>query len=104
MNINPSAASIIAGTARAAARGGEADNQAIDANNKKATAEKPAGKAVDSDAVDAGDQTDDRGGNGQQVLDVFQSGEEEKEGEQEKPSSKKSISPEGAGGNLDFEG
>lgn len=104
INPNPNAANSIAGTARAAARGGEATNRAVDANNKQATAEKPAGKAADSDAIDPGDQTEDRGGNGQQVLDVFQRGDEEESREESTPKSKKSISPEGAGGNLDFEG
>ncbi len=104
MNINPSAASIVAGTSRAAARGGESDNQAIEANKQKARAEKPGGKTADSNAVDAGDQTGDRDGNGRQVLDVFQSDDEEHTGDPPEPKSSKSVAPEGAGGNLDLEG
>jgi len=73
MNINPSAAAAsIAGTSRAAARGGEADAQAIESTRQQATADKPGGKAADSNAIDAGDQTSDRDGNGRQVLDQFE--------------------------------
>ena len=40
MNINPSAAAAsIAGTSRAAARGGEADSQAIESTRQQATAD-----------------------------------------------------------------
>lgn len=72
MNINVNAAASIAGTARAAARGGEADAQAAEATRQQATAEAPAGKNADSSSIDAGDQTGDRDGHGQQVLDVFE--------------------------------
>ena len=73
MNINPSAAAAsIAGTSRAAARGGEADNQAIESTRQQSTSEKPGGKAADSNAIDAGDQTGDRDGNGRQILDQFE--------------------------------
>ena len=72
MNINPSAsAASIAGTGRAAARGGEADSQAVEATRQQAAADKPGGKSADSNAVDAGDQTGDRHGNGRQMLDQF---------------------------------
>ena len=72
MNINVNAAASIAGTARAAARGGETDAQAAEAMRQQSTAETPAGKSPDSSAIDAGDQTGDRDGHGQQVLDVFE--------------------------------
>ena len=73
MNINPSAAAAsIAGTSRAAARGGEADSQATESTRQQATAEKPGGKSADSNAIDAGEQTGDRDGNGRQVLDQFE--------------------------------
>lgn len=71
MNIHPAAAASIAGVSRAASRGGDADNQAIEATRQQSAAEKPAGKSPEA-AVDAGDQTDDRGGDGRQVLDVFE--------------------------------
>jgi hypothetical protein len=73
MNINPSAAAAsIAGTGRAAARGGEADAQAMEATRQQATADKPGGKSADSNAIDAGDQTSDRDGDGRQLLDQFE--------------------------------
>lgn len=73
MNINPSAAAAsIAGTSRAAARGGEADSQAVESTRQQATADKPGGKSADSNAIDAGEQTGDRHGNGQQLLDQFE--------------------------------
>ena len=73
MNINPSAAAAsIAGTSRAAARGGEADSQAVESTRQQATADKPGGKSTDSNAIDAGEQTGDRHGNGRQLLDQFE--------------------------------
>lgn len=106
MNINPSAAASVAGTARAAAKGGESDNKASEANRQQATADAPAGKASDSSAVDAGDQTGDRDGNGRQVLDVFESSEEkgsEDETQAEPAKQPPSASNDGSGGNLDLE-
>ena len=73
MNINPSgAAASIAGTSRAAARGGEADAQVVESTRQQATADKPGGKSADSNAIDAGEQTGDRHGNGRQLLDQFE--------------------------------
>lgn len=103
MNINPSAAASVAGTSRAAARGGEADNQASEAANRQSTAENPAGKANDSSAVDAGDQTDDRGGNGRQVLDVFERKGGDEEAQQEEKRDPGSVASEGSGNHLDLE-
>ena len=54
MNINPAAAASIAGTARAAGRGGESDNQATEATRQQSTSETPAGKSSES-TVDAGE-------------------------------------------------
>ncbi len=71
MNINPAAAASIAGVSRAASRGGDADNQAIESTRQQSAADKPAGRSSEA-AIDAGDQTDDRGGDGRQVLDVFE--------------------------------
>jgi len=103
MNINPSAAASVAGTSRAAARGGDADNQATEATRQQSTAEKPGGKAADSNAVDAGDQTGDRGGNGRQTLDIFEKSEDQKNGQEETPSPSKSASQAGSGEHLDLE-
>ncbi len=121
MNINPSAAAAsIAGTSRAAARGGEADSQAIESTRQQATADKPGGKSADSNAIDAGDQTGDRHGNGRQVLDQFErhdDSDQSKAGEGEADHESKSevdglaIDPAGGGeaamkrgANLDLEG
>lgn len=68
--VNPAAS--LAGTGRAAARGGEAESQASEAARQQSTAETPAGKSPDQSAVDAGQQTDDRDGHGQQSLDIFE--------------------------------
>lgn len=106
MNINPSAAANVAGTARAAARGGDADSQTAEANRQQSTAEKPAGKAADSSAVDAGDQSGDRGGNGRQVLDVFEKSEQDENQESQTPPSP-DVSPastDGSGGHIDLQG
>ena len=102
MNINPNAAASVAGTSRAAARGGDADNQSTEAASRQSTAEKPAGKAADSSAVDAGDQTGDRSGNGRQLLDVFEHTGEQEEAHEEPPQHN-SASAEGSGEHLDFE-
>ena len=103
MNINPTAAASVAGTGRAAARGGESDNQAIESTRAQSTADKPAGSSTDSNAVDAGDQTDDRGGNGQQTLDVFERAEQSDPSSDENSGQRKSASPSGTGENLDLQ-
>ena len=121
MNINPSAAAAsIAGTSRAAARGGEADSQAVESTRQQATADKPGGKSADSNAIDAGEQTGDRHGNGRQLLDQFErhdEGDEAKADQDEAdhesltntdglgiaPTSNGDI-PMESGANLDLEG
>ena len=107
MNINVHAAASVAGTARAAARGGEADAQAAEATRQQSTAEAPGGKPADSSAVDAGDQTGDRDGHGQQVLDVFErSGraqEEEKSPDEEGASHVQVGSDDEPGSHLDLQ-
>lgn len=102
MNINPAAAASVAGTSRAAARGGEADNQASEATKRQSTAEQPAGKAVDSSEVDAGDQTGDRGGNGRQVLDVFDHEENEPESDDSAATERPPNNASDEDGHIDF--
>ncbi len=124
MNINPSAAAAsIAGTSRAAARGGEADSQAVESTRQQATADKPGGKSADSNAIDAGEQTGDRHGNGRQLLDQFERHDDvdeskaddadDVEAEQESPADDdgQGIAPVSrgdtrmeTGANLDLEG
>ena len=102
MNINPSAAASIAGTSRAAARGGEADGQAMESTRQQSTAENPAGKSTQSSEIDAGDQTGDRGGNGRQVLDRFENSEDREEATpDESPNSSPPLT--GPGQHLDLE-
>jgi hypothetical protein len=103
VNINPSAAASVAGTSRAAARGGESDNQASEASRQQSTSEKPAGKAADSNAVDAGDQTGDRSGNGRQVLDIFERSDERDEHQEEELPNSRPASADGTGEHLDLE-
>jgi hypothetical protein len=104
MNINPAAAASVAGTSRAASRGGEADNQATEATRRQSAANAPGGKTSEA-AIDAGDQTQDRGGNGRQVLDVFEHHEENEDQEEDsQPKQGKNVSPEGSGEHLDLEG
>ena len=105
MNINPGAAASVAGTTRAAARGGEADNQATEATRQQSAADTPGGKAADSNAVDAGDQTSDRHGNGRQVLDVFERSDQEDEAatEGDQPPTRSAASLDGTGEHLDLE-
>ena len=110
MNINPAAAASVAGSARAAARGGESDNQATEATRQQSAAESPAGKSSEA-AIDAGDQTEDRGGNGRQVLDIFENSEDQQgeDDQQEQGQAKQDqngaggVSPEGTGEHLDLE-
>ena len=105
MNINPSAAASVAGTAHAAAKGGEADNRASESGRQQSTVDAPAGKAADSNAVDAGDQTGDRGGDGRQVLDLFQRSDEEQTSHDagEDDDTPHPPSPHGTGEHLDLE-
>ncbi|TWU32856.1 hypothetical protein [Novipirellula artificiosorum] len=82
MNVQPNAAAAsIAGTARAAARGGEADAKAADAASKQAITKQPAGKSSESSAIDAGEQTSDRGGDGRQMYDTFERSKDPPENE-----------------------
>ncbi|GAA5505900.1 hypothetical protein [Novipirellula caenicola] len=82
MQVNPSsAAANIAGTARAAARGGEADSQAAEATKRQATAENPGGKTAEASAIDSSEQTHDRGGDGRQMYDTFERAKEHDEQE-----------------------
>jgi hypothetical protein len=103
MNINPSAAASVAGSSRAAARGGETDNQAIEATRQQSTAEKPAGKSSDSNAVDAGDETGDRGGNGRQLLDVFESSDDPDNSPDQMMAERNSAAADGTGEHLDLQ-
>jgi hypothetical protein len=103
MNINPAAAASIAGTSRAAGRGGESDNQATEATRKQSAADAPGGKTSEV-TVDAGDQTQDRSGDGRQVLDVFEQTEEtEEQPEEQEEKRSGGASPEGSGEHLDLE-
>lgn len=82
MQVNPSsAAASVAGTARAAARGGEADSQAAEATKRQATAENPGGKKAEASAIDSSEQTHDRGGDGRQMYDTFERAKEHDEQE-----------------------
>ncbi len=70
MNIQPNApVSSIAGTSRAAAKGGSADNQAIEATNRQSTADAPGGKSSETAAVDSLEKSGDRDGDGRQFYD-----------------------------------
>lgn len=104
MNIHPTAASL-SGTARAAARGGQADSAAAESTRQQSTADTPAGKAADSTALDAGDETGDRGGNGRQMLDPFErSGEQEDPGKPGDGSAMKQLPARpGSGKHLDLQ-
>lgn len=73
----------IAGVSRAAAHGGEQEKQTTEAARQQNTAEKPGGKSADSSAVDAGDATGDRGGDGRQTYDFF---EKQNQPEEETPA------------------
>ena len=103
MNINPSAAASLAGTGRAAAKGGEADGQAIENSRQQSRADKPGGKSSQSNEIDAGDQTGDRGGNGRQVLDRFERSDSSEEHSTEESAPRNSPSTGSSGQNLDLE-
>ena len=105
VNINPNAAAAVAGTSRAAARGGDSDNQATESTRQQSAAEKPAGKATDSSALDAGDHAEDRHGDGRQMLDVFEPSEQAADSEDQptSPESSTPASPDGSGEHLDLQ-
>ena len=100
MEINPSAASLIAGVSRAAAKGGENDKQVNEARQRQTTASEPGGKSEGSIELDAGEQTGDRGTDGRQVLDVFERSDEEKSQDDPEPKIKTNPEPDG---HLDLE-
>lgn len=62
----------VAGSSYAAAKGGETDKQASESSNQQSTAKSPGGKS-EAAGVEAGSQTEDRGGNGQEFYDQFDS-------------------------------
>lgn len=73
MNIPPvPPASLVAGTAHAAAKGGETDKQSSEAVSQQQNANNPGGKAVDAISVEKGEKSGDRDGNGREMLDVFE--------------------------------
>lgn len=105
MNVYPSpgVTASIAGTARAAARGGETDNQATEATRRQAIHEQPAGRSAEGH-VDAGEQTDDRGGDGRQALDSFVRDQEPEQPPAEAATAEPQGSPvEGSGTHLDLQ-
>ena len=105
MNILPSAAAAsIAGTDRAASRGGDADGKRAEATRQQSVTEAPGGKPADSSAVDSGEQTSDRGGDGRQVLDTFEGSKGSEDDEQQDHTpDKKPLSSETQGNHLDLE-
>lgn len=105
MNIQPSAAAAsIAGTDRAATRGGEADAKRGEASRQKSVAESPGGKSADSSALDSGQETSDRGGDGRQVLDIFErSSETEEESAGEGGKDDRAPNRDTEGGHLDIQ-
>ncbi len=108
MNINPSAAASVAGTSRAAARGGESENQSAEATKQQAKSDAPGGKGGDTAAVDAGDHADDRYGDGRQTLDTFERSDSEEKPEETKeqaetPTAPLSTDEPESGGHLDLQ-
>ncbi|MEM9588042.1 MAG: hypothetical protein AAGA03_12245 [Planctomycetota bacterium] len=105
MNIPPTAVtSAVAGTARAAAKGGEADKQATESGNRLATNEKPAGKDDGINQLDAGHETADRDGDGRQLYDRFTpSSESEDETSEESQPPPHATRLPSDGHQLDFE-
>ena len=98
MNVQPTPVSAsgitasIAGTGHAAARGGEQEKQTAEATRQQNTAEKPGGKSADSSAVDAGDATGDRGGDGRQTYDFFEK-QNQPEDESSAPTNESPANP-----------
>ena len=107
MNIHPTAAAAsIAGTERAANRGGESDARRAEARRQQEVAEAPAGKSADSNAIDSGQETSDRGGDGRQVLDTFEPSQPSSENDandEDNPAPRQPISEGDQGQHLDLE-
>ena len=105
MNIQPSAAAAsIAGTDRAATRGGEADAKRGEATRQREVSEAPGGKAADSSAIDSGQETADRGGDGHQVLDVFEKATKpDEETGDDLGLPRQGVNSDTQGGHLDLE-
>ena len=109
MNIQPpAAAASIAGTARAAAKGGEGDNQASEGARRLAVTEQPAGKASETPGIDAGEQTGDRGGDGREMYDRFESSRKQEGAEEDSlpdpsPQAAPDSFPAGDQSHIDFQ-
>lgn len=101
MNIPPvPPASLVAGTAHAASKGGETDKQSSDAVSQQQNANNPGGKALDAISVEAGEKSGDRDANGREMLDVFERSSEEdsddanQEEEEQEDAPEPSVPPE----------
>ncbi len=106
MNIQPTAAAAsVAGTGRGVARGGETEKRATIAASQQADADKPAGKTSGASAVDEGEKTGDRGGDGRQLYDDFESHEEHREEAKDESPAQPASPPSqpGTGEHLDLE-
>ena len=103
MNIPSAAAASVAGIGRAIAKGGTSDDQMTQARADQTKQTAPGGKSEGVEQLEAGDPTQDRGGDGRQVLDQFESQEEE--GKLADPESQTESADDGsddADGHLDF--
>ena len=69
MNIQPNhSVNSVAGSHRAARKGGESEKQAGELSRATNSGQAPAGESADIDSIDKGDQTRDRNGDGRQAL------------------------------------
>ena len=109
-----SAAASVAGTSHAASKGGESDRQASEGAARLDVSQRPAGKGSETSAVDPGEHTGDRGGDGREMYDRFerradrdddlQNGQPDDDEAAHDGTNHETGSPiDAAGGHIDFQ-
>lgn len=98
-----SAAASVAGTSHAASKGGESDRQASEGAARLDVSRRPAGKGTETSAVDPGEHTGDRGGDGRETYDRFERRTGDDGDPVSEPGDDDGSAAEAAGGHIDFQ-
>ena len=101
MHINSNPPTGIEGTSLASAKGGESDLRAREANRQQAATKAFSVKTTVASEISAGEQTDDRNPNGQQIFDTFERADDQQESSADQPATQPNAeSQDSLSGNL----
>ncbi len=93
MHINSNPPTGIEGTSLASAKGGESDLRAREANRQQAATKAFSVKTTVASEISAGEQTDDRNPNGQQIFDTFERADDQQESSADQPAKQTATQP-----------